>query len=29
MYLVVEGEADPEQVNQKTVRKTQSIQNLR
>ena len=27
--FVVEGEADPEQVNQKTVRKTQSIQNLK
>ena len=27
--IVVEGEADPEQVNQKTVRKTQSIQNLK
>jgi hypothetical protein len=26
---IVEGEADPEQVNQKTVRKTQSIQNLK
>ena len=27
--FVVEGEADPEQVNQKTVPKTQSIQNLK